>query len=103
MKKQIPTLKTDAEAEQFVATADLSNYDLTGLRPVRFQAEGSLTFQRHASNSTVTSFQVTVDRARELGHPFLRRFLLNSNLPRSPKKRQQSGNRLQGNTDIVRV
>jgi predicted DNA binding CopG/RHH family protein len=30
MKKIIPTFKTDEEAEQFVATADLSEYDLSG-------------------------------------------------------------------------
>jgi len=30
MKKTIPTFKTDAEAERFVETADLSEYDLKG-------------------------------------------------------------------------
>ena len=39
MKKKVPTLKTDTEAEHFVATADLSNYDLSGLKPVRFEFE----------------------------------------------------------------
>lgn len=28
MKKKIPTFKTDAKAEHFVETADLSDYDL---------------------------------------------------------------------------
>jgi hypothetical protein len=32
MKKKIPTFKTDAEAERFVVTADLSIYDLSGLK-----------------------------------------------------------------------
>ena len=39
MKKKIPTFKTDAEAERFVATADLSKYDLSGLKPVMFEFE----------------------------------------------------------------
>ena len=39
MKKKIPTFKSDAEAERFVATADLSKYDLSGLKPVRFEFE----------------------------------------------------------------
>lgn len=39
MKKKIPTFKTDAEAEHFVDTADLSEYDLSGLRPTRFEFE----------------------------------------------------------------
>jgi predicted DNA binding CopG/RHH family protein len=37
MKKRLPTLKSDTEAEAFVATADLSEYDLTGMVPVRFE------------------------------------------------------------------
>jgi predicted DNA binding CopG/RHH family protein len=39
MKKKIPTFKSDAEAEHFVATADLSEYDLSGATPVRFEFE----------------------------------------------------------------
>ncbi len=39
MKKKIPTFKTDAEAERFVDTAALTEYDLSGLRPVRFEFE----------------------------------------------------------------
>ena len=39
MKKKIPTFKTDAEAERFVATADLTEYDLSGARPMRFEFE----------------------------------------------------------------
>ena len=37
MKKKIPEFKTDAEAEAFVDRADLSQYDLTGFKPVRFE------------------------------------------------------------------
>ena len=39
MRKKIPTFKTDEEAERFVDTADLSKYDLSGLRPVKFEFE----------------------------------------------------------------
>jgi predicted DNA binding CopG/RHH family protein len=39
MKKKIPAFKTDAAAERFVGKADLSKYDLSGLRPVRFEFE----------------------------------------------------------------
>jgi len=35
--KKLPVLKTDEEAEDFVATADLSKYDLSGMVPVRFE------------------------------------------------------------------
>ena len=37
MKKQLPILKTDAEAEKFVATADLSEYDLSSFKKVHFE------------------------------------------------------------------
>ncbi len=37
MKKKIPTFKTDEEAEKFVATADLTEYDLSGFRMTRFE------------------------------------------------------------------
>jgi predicted DNA binding CopG/RHH family protein len=36
MKAPLPDLKTDEEAELFVAEADLSDYDLAGMRLVRF-------------------------------------------------------------------
>ncbi|HUC62380.1 MAG TPA: BrnA antitoxin family protein [Alphaproteobacteria bacterium] len=39
MKKKIPAFKSDAEAERFVDTADLSAYDLSGLVPVRYEFE----------------------------------------------------------------
>lgn len=35
--KKLPTLKSDREAEEFVATADLSQYDLSGGKFVRFE------------------------------------------------------------------
>lgn len=37
MRKKIPTFKTDKEVENFVDKADLSEYDLSGLQPVRFE------------------------------------------------------------------
>ena len=37
MKKPLPQLKTDEEAERFVAEADLTEYDLSQMRLVRFE------------------------------------------------------------------
>ena len=37
MNKPIPRFKTDAEAEDFVATADLTQYDLSGGQVMRFE------------------------------------------------------------------
>lgn len=37
--KQMPVLHSDEEAEAFVETADLSEYDLSGFKPVQFEFE----------------------------------------------------------------
>ena len=37
MKKKFPEFKTDAEAEAFVETADLSEYDFSDMVPMRFE------------------------------------------------------------------
>ncbi|HKI13806.1 MAG TPA: BrnA antitoxin family protein [Roseiarcus sp.] len=37
MKRPIPTFSTDKEAEDFVANADLTEYDLSGGQVVRFE------------------------------------------------------------------
>ncbi|HLI78646.1 MAG TPA: BrnA antitoxin family protein [Candidatus Binataceae bacterium] len=37
MKKKLPRLRSDKEAEEFVARADLTEYDLSAMRPTRFE------------------------------------------------------------------
>jgi len=37
MKKKLPKLKSDKAAEDFVANADLTKYDLSDMRMVRFE------------------------------------------------------------------
>ena len=37
MKKKLPRFKSDKEAEEFVEKADLTEYDLSGMRPIRFE------------------------------------------------------------------
>jgi predicted DNA binding CopG/RHH family protein len=37
MKKPLPRLSTDAEAEAFVAEADLADFDLSVMVPTRFE------------------------------------------------------------------
>lgn len=39
MKKKFPVFKTDKEAEHFVDTADLSEYDFSQFKPVKFEFE----------------------------------------------------------------
>ncbi len=37
MKKKLPKLRSDKEAETFIAKSDLTEYDLSGMRMVRFE------------------------------------------------------------------
>jgi len=37
--KRTPSLRSDAAAARFVAEADLTEYDLSGFRPMRFEIE----------------------------------------------------------------
>ena len=37
MKKKLPKLRSDKQADDFVRTADLAQYDLSGMVPVRFE------------------------------------------------------------------
>lgn len=37
MKKKLTRLKSDKEAEEFVERADLTEYDLSAMRPIRFE------------------------------------------------------------------
>lgn len=38
-KQKPPHLKTDKQAEEFVATSDLAQYDLTDFQPVKFEIQ----------------------------------------------------------------
>jgi predicted DNA binding CopG/RHH family protein len=37
MSKKLPTLRSDEEAEAFVDAADLSEYDLSEMKPIKFE------------------------------------------------------------------
>jgi predicted DNA binding CopG/RHH family protein len=37
VKKKLPKLKTDKEAEKFIAEADLTEYDLSGMKTMQFE------------------------------------------------------------------
>jgi hypothetical protein len=48
--KTIPTFRTDVEAEHFVDTADLTEYDLSGFKPPRFEFEKKDAQPQHAGS-----------------------------------------------------
>jgi len=85
MKKPIPELKSDAEAERFIATADLSQHDLSGFAPTRFE------FHAKAAQLNMRLPQPLLDavkeRAKARGIPytrFVRETLEQAVIPRKP-------------------
>ena len=68
--KKIPTFKSDEEAERFVATADLTEYDLSHFKPVRFE------FEKKAARVNMrlpeTLLKAVKERAEARGIPYQR-------------------------------
>jgi predicted DNA binding CopG/RHH family protein len=70
MKKKIPSFRSDAAAERFVSKADLTRYDLSGLKPVQFE------FQKKSAQLNMRLPKSLLDtvksRALERGIPYTR-------------------------------
>ena len=70
MKPKIPAFKTDEEAKAFVESANLAEFDLSGLRPVHFE------FQPKAAQLNMrlphTLLQAVKDSAKARGIPYTR-------------------------------
>ena len=78
--KPMPSLQSDAEAEKFVATADLSKFDLSGFKPMRFEIEPkSAALHLRLPESLLVELK---NRAKDKGVPYTRyvRMLLESDL-----------------------
>ena len=70
MRKKIPTFKTDAAAERFVAGSDLTKYDLSGGELVRFEfanKDAQLNMRLPAA-----LLKAVKARAKERGIPYTR-------------------------------
>ncbi|HEY5211167.1 MAG TPA: BrnA antitoxin family protein [Stellaceae bacterium] len=92
MKKQLPILKTDEEAEDFVANSDLTEYDLSGFHRVRFE------FQPKAERVNMrlpgSLLRAVKAKAKQAGMPyqrFIRQTLEAAVEPPPETRRQRSG------------
>jgi len=87
MKKKIPAFKSDEDAERFIETADLSDYDLSGLKPMRFE------FERKSAQLNVRVPKALLDavkrRSARRGIPYTRfiREAVEAALSRPEKRR----------------
>lgn len=68
--KPLPPLMSDDEAEDFVDTADLTEYDLSGFKPVQFEFEPkSAQLNMRLPSSRLDAVK---QRAKERGIPYTR-------------------------------
>jgi len=68
--KSLPRLKSDKEAEGFVDTADLSEFDLSGFKPVNFEFENkSATISMRLPKSQLAAVKAA---AKKRGIPYQR-------------------------------
>ena len=68
--KPFPRFDTDEEAERFVDTADLSEYDFSGFRPARFEFEPKTAqINMRVPQSLLDALK---ERARHRGIPYTR-------------------------------
>ena len=76
----MPTLKSDAAAENFVASTDLSKFDLSGFKPMKFEIEAkSAALNLRLPQSLLDAVKI---RAKAKGIPYTRyvRMLLETDL-----------------------
>ena len=69
MKKGLPTFESDEEAERFVDTADLTEYDLSQFKPVRFEFEKAAQLNMRLPQPLLDAVK---ERARARGIPYTR-------------------------------
>jgi predicted DNA binding CopG/RHH family protein len=68
--KKLPNLKSDKAAENFVANADLTQYDLSAMRVVQFEFEPKT--ERINMRLPRTLLDAVKARAAKLGMPYQR-------------------------------
>jgi predicted DNA binding CopG/RHH family protein len=70
LKKKWPKLKSDEEAERFVAEADLTEYDFSEMKPFRFEFEKKEA--RVNMRLPQSLLEAVKDEARDRGIPYQR-------------------------------
>lgn len=70
MKKKWPELKSDEDAERFVAEADLTEYDFSEMKPFRFEIEKKEARVNMRLPSSL--LEAVKSKARDRGVPYQR-------------------------------
>ena len=83
MKRKLPVVKTDRRAEAFVRDADLTDYDLRALTPVRFEfARKEARVNMRLPGPLLTAVKAAAERARMPYQRFIRQALERAIAPR---------------------
>ncbi len=83
MKKPLPKLNSDREAEAFVAGSDLTEYDLSAMRMVRFEFQPkSERVNMRLPRSLLDAVKATAAKAGVPYQRFIRQTLESAVLPR---------------------
>ena len=83
MKKKLPKLRSDREAEAFVAKSDLTEYDLSGMKTVRFEFQPkSERVNMRLPRPLLEAVKATAARAGVPYQRFIRQTLENAVQPR---------------------
>jgi predicted DNA binding CopG/RHH family protein len=69
-QKQSPSLRSDAAAARFVANADLTRYDLSGFKPMRFDIEPTAALHMRLPRSLLDAVKSEA-RARGIPTPVM--------------------------------
>jgi predicted DNA binding CopG/RHH family protein len=83
MKRKLPKLTSDEAAETFVATADLTDYDLSDMRLVRFEFQPKT--ERVNMRLPLPLLEAVKETAAKVGVPyqrFIRQAIENAVIPR---------------------
>jgi predicted DNA binding CopG/RHH family protein len=78
--KPMPSLRSDAQAERFVETADLSNYDLSGFKPMRFEFEPKAAAMHMRLPQNLLDALKAKAKAKGIPHTHYVRLLLESDV-----------------------
>jgi predicted DNA binding CopG/RHH family protein len=83
MKRKLPTLTTDKEAEAFVAKSDLTDYDLSEMRMIRFEFQPkSERVNMRLPRTLLDAVKATAAKAGVPYQRFIRQALENAVQPR---------------------
>jgi predicted DNA binding CopG/RHH family protein len=90
MKKKLPRLRTDKQAEDFVTKSDLTQYDLSGMKAVQFEfAPKAARINMRLPEDLLKAVKTTASRRGVPYQRFIRQALEQAVAPTKPAIKQR--------------